>query len=58
MTISDQCDQVFDDGSTTFVVPCRIDGSYAPVAVWPECRQVSACNDTLPFPDNRFTNTS
>ena len=45
--------EVFDDGGTAFVVPCRIDGSYPPVAAWPECRQVAACNATLPFPDNR-----
>ena len=33
---------------------CRIDGSYVPVTAWPVCREAVSCNDTLPFPDNRW----
>ena len=42
--------EVFDDGSSAFSVACRLDGSYAPVAAWPECRQPASCNDTVPAP--------
>ena len=42
--------EVFENGTTTFEVPCRIDGSYQPVTTWPKCRPIGNCSDPVPVP--------